>query len=54
MEAATVCGRYRLDFYAGGVTYQLTAQKTFCAIKYVNLLYHYKNGEENPDGFLGI
>lgn len=54
VTAMTVCGRKRLDFYLGGKTYQLTAGNTFCALKYVNIYYNYKNKKENGDGFLGI
>lgn len=54
VDAMTVCGRFCLNFYVGGITYKLTADKRFCAVKYVNLYYHYKNTKENGDGFLGI
>lgn len=54
VTAMTVCGRARLDFYCGGKTYQLVAGRTFCALKYVNIYYNYKNKKENGDGFLGI
>lgn len=54
VSAMTVCGRKRLDFYCGNETYQLTASERFCALKYVNLYYHYKNVKEGGDGFLGI
>lgn len=54
VSAMTVCGRCRLDFYFDNETYQLTAQNNFCALKYVNIFYNYKNKKENGDGFLGI
>ena len=54
VTAMTVCGRKRLDFYLDGKTYQLTAGNCFCALKYVNVYYNYKNKKENGDGFLGI
>lgn len=54
VTAMTVCGRCRLDFYCDGQTYQLTAGRDFCALKYVNIYYNYKNKKENGDGFLGI
>lgn len=54
VSAITVCGRKRLDFYYANETIQLTASDRFCALKYVNLYYHYKNIKEDGDGFLGI
>lgn len=54
VTAMTVCGRKRLDYYFGDKTYQLTAGNTFCALKYVNIYYNFKNKKENGDGFLGI
>lgn len=55
ISAMTICGKKRMDFYCGGVTYQLTSDKRFCALKYVNLYYHYQNRKEGiEDGFLGI
>ena len=54
VSAMTVCGRKRLDFYCANETFQLTASDRFCALKYVNLYYHYKNIKEDGDGFLGM
>ncbi|MCD8201388.1 MAG: 1-acyl-sn-glycerol-3-phosphate acyltransferase [Clostridia bacterium] len=51
----TVWDKSALDVYAEGKTYQISAEKTFCAIKYVNFYYHYKNVKEgNDDRVLGI
>ena len=55
ISAMTVCGKMRMDFYFGEHTYQLTADRRFCGLKYVNLYYHYRNKKEGAeDGFLGI
>lgn len=53
-DAMTASGRFKLNFYAEGVTYQLVSDRRFCSVKYVNLFYHYKNVKENGNGFLGI
>ena len=54
VSAMTVCGRKKLAFYVDDITYQITSANNFCALKYVNIYYHYKNIKENGDGFLGI
>lgn len=54
VSGMTVCGRNRMNFYHGSRTYQVTAGNAFCALKYVNFYYHYKNEKEDGDGFLGI
>lgn len=52
----TVLGKNKLNIYHGGKIYQLKSSKRFCALKYVNIYYRYKNlrkGDEN-DKFLGL
>ncbi len=56
ISAASVLGKNKLNVYTDGKVYQLKGDKRFCALKYVNLYYRYKNlkrGEENAE-FLGL
>ncbi len=56
ITAITVLGKNKLNIYAGGKVYQIAGSQRFCALKYVNLCYRYKNltkGEKN-DKFLGL
>lgn len=55
-SAVTVLGKNKLNVYFGDKVYQLKGNERFCALKYVNLYYRYKNiikGDEN-DTFLGL
>ena len=55
-SAVTVLGKNKLNVYFGDKVYQLKGNERFCALKYVNLYYRYKNiikGNEN-DKFLGL
>lgn len=54
--AVTVLGRNKLNIYFGGKVYQFRGDKSFNALKYVNIYYHYKNiSEGNANGkFLGL
>lgn len=54
--AVTVLGKNKLNIYSGTRVYQLKGSERFCALKYVNLFYRYKNvikGEKNAE-FLGL
>lgn len=59
IRAITVCGKNKLNFYVGEKAYQFIGGKRFNALKYVNLVFRYKNikkkerGEEY-DEFLGL
>ncbi len=51
-----VLGRNKLNIYIDGQVYQIKGGKRLCAMKYLNLLYRYKNvqkGSENAK-FLGL
>ena len=52
----TVLGRNKLNIYFDGEIYQLKGNKRFCALKYVNLYYRYKNltGGDINGKFLGL
>ncbi len=55
LSAVTILGRNKLNFYFEDKTVQFKGEKSFNALKYVNLFYHYKNLKENNNGkFLGI
>ncbi len=59
IRAITVCGKNKLNFYVGNKTYQLTGGNRFNALKYVNLVFRYKNIKkiekgEKYDEFLGL
>lgn len=55
-DAVTVLGRNKLNLYHGGRVWQLTGDRRFNALKYVNFYHHYKNfSEGNLNGeFLGL
>ena len=56
LAGATVLGKNKLNLYIKNKTYQFKGNESFCALKYVNLFYRYKNitgGEENAK-FLGL
>ena len=43
VSAISVLGKNKLNVYSGGKVYQIKGDKRFCALKYVNLCYRYKN-----------
>ena len=50
MSATSVLGKNKLNLYFDGKVYQIKGNKRFCALKYVNFYYRYKNivkGNEN-------
>ena len=56
LTAVSVLGKNKLNIYSDGKVYQIKGSERFCALKYVNLCYRYKNiikGDEN-DTFLGL
>ncbi len=57
VSAIAVLGKNKLNVYSGAKVYQIKGDKRFCALKYVNLCYRYKNmiSEVATDGCsLGI
>ena len=57
VSAVAVLGKNKLNVYSDGKVYQIKGDKRFCALKYVNLCYRYKNiiSEVSKDGCsLGI
>ncbi len=55
ISVASVLGRNKFNFYYGEDVYQIKADKSFNALKYVNIYYHYKNiKENNHEQFLGL
>lgn len=51
----TLLGKNKLNLYIDEKVYQIKGNKRFNGVKYVNLLYHYKNiKEKNHDKFLGL
>ena len=56
ISAVTVLGKNKLNVYHKDNVYQIKGDRSFNAIKYVNIYHHYKNlkeGNENG-GFLGL
>ena len=56
VHAAACLGKNKLNVYHGKMIYQFKGGKRFNALKYVNLIFRYKNilrGDEN-DQFLGL
>ena len=56
VNAAACLGRNKLNIYHGKMIYQFKGSKRFNALKYVNLVFRYKNitrGDPN-DQFLGL
>ena len=56
VNAAACLGRNKLNIYHGKIIYQFKGSKRFNALKYVNLVFRYKNitrGDPN-DQFLGL
>ncbi|MBR3952843.1 MAG: 1-acyl-sn-glycerol-3-phosphate acyltransferase [Oscillospiraceae bacterium] len=56
LSAVSVLGRNKLNIYHGKKVYQVTGNKSFNALKYVNIYYRWKNiSEGNENGkFLGL
>ena len=55
ISAVTLLGRNKLNIYYNDRTIQFKSEKSFNALKYVNLYYHYLNLRENNNGkFLGL
>lgn len=56
ISVVTVLGRNKLNFYVGDKVYQVKGEKSFNALKYMNIYWRYKNTvEESEDGeFLGL
>ncbi len=56
LSGATVLGKNKLNIYLKNKTYQFKGDKSFCALKYVNLFYRYKNitGGNQNGKFLGL
>ena len=59
IRAITVCGKNKLNLYFGNKVYQITGGERFNALKYVNLVFRYRNIKkaekgENYDEFLGL
>ena len=56
LSGTTVLGKNKLNIYIKKQTYQIKGNKSFCAVKYVNMFYKYKliaKGETNGK-FLGL
>ncbi|MBQ7333072.1 MAG: 1-acyl-sn-glycerol-3-phosphate acyltransferase [Clostridia bacterium] len=56
LSGATVLGKNKLNIYKQKHTYQIKGDKSFCALKYVNILFRHKaiiKGETNGK-FLGL
>ena len=56
LTAISVLGKNKLNIYFEGRVYQIKGDERFCALKYVNLCFRYRNiikGDEN-DKFLGL
>lgn len=58
IHSITVLGKNKLNIYTDSLVYQLKGCKTFNALKYVNIYFHYlnikKGDEENHEQFLGL
>ncbi|MBQ8880201.1 MAG: 1-acyl-sn-glycerol-3-phosphate acyltransferase [Clostridia bacterium] len=56
VSCGAVLGRNKLNIYIDGEVYQIKGGKRLCALKYLNLLYRYKNVQKgNEDAkFLGL
>ena len=59
IRAITVCGKNKLNLYVGNKVYQITGGERFNALKYVNLVFRYRNIKkvergEDYDEFLGL
>ena len=57
IHSLTVLGKNKLNIYTDEQVFQLKGNKSFNALKYVNIYFHYQNmkkGEENYEQFLGL
>ena len=56
ITVVTVLGRNKLNFYHGGRVFQFKGNPRFCALKYMNIYFRYKNqiSEDENAKFLGI
>lgn len=56
VSAITVLGKNKLNLYIKNTVYQIKGEKSFCALKYVNLFHRYKNVTTTVENgeFLGI
>ena len=58
IQSITVLGKNKLNIYTDSLVYQLKGSKTFNALKYVNIYFHYlnikKGDEEHHEQFLGL
>lgn len=58
IHTITVLGKNKLNIYTDSLVYQLKGNKSFNALKYVNIYFHYQNlkkgDEENYEQFLGL
>jgi len=58
IHSITVLGKNKLNIYTDSLVYQLKGTKTFNALKYVNIYFHYQNVKkgdvENHEQFLGL
>ena len=57
IQSITVLGKNKLNIYTDTQVYQLKGNKSFNALKYVNIYFHYQNlkkGDENYEQFLGL
>lgn len=57
IHSITVLGKNKLNIYTENQVYQLKGNKSFNALKYVNIYFHYHNlrkGDKNNEQFLGL
>ena len=58
IHSITVLGKNKLNIYTDSQVLQLKGNKSFNALKYVNIYFHYQNikkgDEENYEQFLGL
>ena len=58
IRSITVLGKNKLNIYTDSLVYQLKGAKSFNALKYVNIYFHYLNSkkgdDENYEQFLGL
>jgi ribosomal protein S27AE len=59
IKTITVCGKNKLNIYFGNKLYQITGGERFNALKYMNLVFRYRNIKKSEKGeeyeqFLGL
>lgn len=57
IHSISVLGKNKINIYTESLVYQIKGNKSFNAVKYVNIYYHYLNtqkGEKNDEQFLGF